>query len=114
MNIRFLMMWEMHYSATDSGMKIIHSKRVLVKSGSGPFLQEPYNEVIATALHKRLGVMPYTPYELFMEQGQPYSLCENFITKDTELISSYQLINSKKKRNDVSFYEHFTNPCKSI
>lgn len=103
-------------SASDGWLKkkwkIIHGKRVLVKSGSGPFLQEPYNEVIATALHKRLGVMPYTPYELLMEQGQPYSLCENFITKDTELISAYQLINSEKKRNDVSFYEHFTNLCK--
>ena len=34
--------------------KIIDGARVLVKSGVGAFNQEPYNEVVATELHRRL------------------------------------------------------------
>lgn len=56
--------------------KIMNGERVLLKSGVGAFNQEPYNEVAATALHRRL-MEPgeFTPYTLFEDGRRVYSAC---------------------------------------
>lgn len=103
-------------SASDGWLKkkwkIIHGERFLIKSGSGTVLQEPYNEVIATALHRRFNVAPFTTYDLIYVNGTPYSICKDFITANTELVSAAQMLNSQKRRNDVSYYSHLLNLCK--
>ena len=88
--------------------KIIDGKRVLVKSGSGFVNQEPYNEVIATELHRRL-LEPgtYTEYRLLEEDRRVYSACDNMLQEDEELVSAYDLIRRRKQRNsesDLMFY----------
>lgn len=102
-------------SASDGWLKkkwkIVHGERVLIKGGSGTLMQEPYNEVIASLMHKRLGIVPFTDYELLTENRLPYSICKNFITKDMDLVPAIQMINSKKKRNDISYYEHLSQLC---
>lgn len=82
-------------------------KRYLVKGGSGSYLQEPYNEVLATIIHKRLNIMPWVEYSLIYEDNRPYSVCKNFITEDTELVPGYFFLSTAKKSNDVSYFEHF-------
>ena len=88
--------------------KIIDGKRYLIKSGSGTTQQEPYNEVIATIICRRLGIN-HIPYTLTMINDYPYSACENFITKDTEFVSAYDLMKSEKKENHISTYRHYIN-----
>ena len=66
--------------------KIIDGKRCLLKSGSAPFRQQPFNEVIATVIMKRLGI-DHIPYTVTWIDDKPYSVCEDFVTKDTELTS---------------------------
>lgn len=34
--------------------------------------------------------------------------------KDTELVPAIQLLNSRKKRNDVSYYDHLINLCEGV
>ncbi len=71
---------------------IINQKRCLIKTGSNPFNQEPFNEVIATLIMQKLGITPYTVYKLYKDDAQgTCSVCENFITEDTELVSAYSL-----------------------
>ena len=68
--------------------KIIDGKRCLVKGGSNPFRQQPFNEVIAAGIMERLGI-PYVPYKVTWNKGAPYSVCEDFITRDTELVQHF-------------------------
>ena len=77
--------------------KIINGKRCLIKGGSNPFRQQPFNEVIASEVMKRLGVN-HIPYKVVWSEGAPYSICEDFITKDTELVSAWRLMQTQEKR----------------
>ena len=77
-------------------------KRILLKSGSGPFLQEPYNEVIATALHKRLlGREDFVPYAL----DNHHCSCPNMLEDNEELIPVWDVIASRRKPNDKNDFE---------
>lgn len=93
--------------------KIINGRVVLIKGGSTPFYQEPFNEVIASRLMDRLGI-PHVDYKLMWIEGKPYSVCENFVTQNTELIPAYRVMVSKKQQNHVSKYQHFTDVCASF
>ena len=93
--------------------KIMNGKRCLIKGGSNPAQQEPFNELLATAVMKRLNI-PHIPYSLMWDDGLPYSVCEDFITSDTELISAWHILNSQKKANHLSQYQHFINCCESL
>lgn len=94
--------------------KIVNGKRCLIKAGSNPYMQEPLNEVFGTKLHDRLGCKNYVPYTIAWEDGMPYSVCENFITTDTELVSAVSINRSIKRRSQYSSYEHFMNACKEL
>ncbi len=87
-------------------------KRWLVKSGSAPFFQEPLNEKIASVIQSKLNHMPFVDYDLIFDDEQPLSVCENFITPQTELISAYSVYETIPKEKSVSPYEHFLNCCK--
>lgn len=93
--------------------KIIDGKRCLVKGGSNPFRQQPFNEVIATEIMKRLGI-PHIPYTVMWNQGAPYSVCEDFVTGDTELIPAWRIMQIQKQENDISRYQHFINCCEVL
>lgn len=91
--------------------KIVNGKRCLLKSGSTPFMQQPFNEVIASIIMDRLNI-PHVSYSvIFDENGQPYSICEDFITGNTELVSAWRVMQANKKRSDVSVYQHYINCC---
>lgn len=86
-------------------------KRFLIKGGSGAYLQEPFNEVLASSIHNRLGLYPFVEYQLIWEDETPYSRCKNMITSETELVSAYQILNFDKKLNETSYYEHLLQMC---
>ncbi len=94
--------------------KIIDTKRCLIKAGSNPFMQEPINEVFGTRLHQRLGCKNYVSYNVLLEDGIPYSVCENFIDTNTELVNAVSINRSMKKRSQYSSYEHFMNACEKL
>ena len=93
--------------------KIANGKRCLIKGGSNPFRQQPFNEAIASKIMDRLGI-DHVPYNIIWEDGEPYSVCEDFVTRDTELISAWRIMQTQKKDNSTSVYQHFVNCCKSL
>lgn len=93
--------------------KIINGKRCLIKGGSNPFQQQPFNEVIATGVMERLNI-PHVPYSLIWNDGYPYSVCEDFVTPNTELISAWRVMKTQKKSNSDSVYQHFVKRCKDL
>ena len=92
---------------------ILDGKRCLVKAGSGPFQQQPFNEVIAYKIADRLGI-PHIPYTLLWDDGIPYSVCEDFVISDTELIPAWRVMQTQKKDNQTSVYQHYRNCCEKL
>lgn len=93
--------------------KIIGGKRCLVKGGSNPFRQQPFNEVIAAEIMKRLGIS-HVSYTVMWDKGAPYCVCEDFVSEDTELVPAWRIIQTQKKENNVSVYQHFLNCCEKL
>ena len=73
--------------------------RYLMKTGTPPFVQEPFNEVIGSHILSCLSV-PYTEYTLVKDDHRYYSRCRNFIDEDHEFVSAYYLCKS------MGFVEH--------
>ena len=53
-------------------------------------------------------------YEIIWDGNRPYCICENFVTRDTELIPAWQAIKMQKKSNSTSWYQHYINCCKDL
>jgi hypothetical protein len=94
--------------------KIMDGKRCLIKSGSEPFMQEPLNEKFASVIQRRLGLSNYVNYELVWENDIPYSICENFITPETELVSAFNIAQVIRKQNHISPFDHFIECCEQL
>jgi hypothetical protein len=83
--------------------KIVNGKRVLLKAGYGFTNQEPYNEVIATELHRRM--IPsgeYVAYTLFEDNRRVYSACDNMLGPNEELVPAWDVIRNIKQPNNLS------------
>ena len=93
--------------------KIIDGKRCLLKSGSNPYCQQTFNEVIASKIMERLGI-DHVPYSVTWINDEPYSVCEDFVTKDTELISAWRVLQLRTKANHESEYLHYVNICREL
>lgn len=92
---------------------IQNEKRILVKGGSSPYQQEPFNEVLASEICNRLNI-PHINYRLIKIENDFYCTCENLTTPDTELISAWNVINTLKKEKNTSDFEHLLKSCKNL
>jgi len=88
-------------------------KRMLVKGSSEPWKQEPFNEVIACAVMRRLGIV-HVPYSLMFDDGEPYSLCENFLSIDTELVPAWKVMHSSVMNTGDSDFTHLLRCCDQL
>ena len=93
--------------------KIINGKRCLIKGGSNSFRQQPFNEVIASGIMERLNI-PHVPYTVTWNKGVPYSVFEDFVDEDTELVPAWRMIQGKKRSNSTSVYPHFVDCCEDL
>jgi hypothetical protein len=89
---------------------VANGKRLLIKGGNDPWKQEPYNEVIASAIMKRLGIA-HVPYSLMFEEAEPYSVCENFLSVDTELVPAWKVFHSTTMNDGAYDYSHLLRCC---
>lgn len=69
--------------------------------------------MIAARIAERLGI-PHIPYTVIWDEGLPYSVCEDFVTPDTELIPAWRVIQAQKKDNQTSVYRHYRNCCEKL
>lgn len=51
---------------------------------------------------------------MIWDDNLPYSECEDFIDRDTELVSAWRIMQSLKKDNNTSVYQHYINCCESL
>lgn len=92
---------------------IADGKRCLVKGNHGSNSQESLNEIAATLLHQKQGRVPYVSYSTIRlgDNQQIYCVCESFTSDEVELIPAIDIVESKKKDNAMSMYEHFIHVC---
>lgn len=83
-----------------------NGRRMLYKQGSKPFYQQPYNEVFASRLLDKLE-LDHVQYALKPIKAKLYSVCETFVTANTEYIPALDVLTAKKKSNSDSSYTHF-------
>ena len=93
--------------------KISDGRRVLIKGGSGMAQQEPFNEVVASAVCRRLNI-PHVDYSLIWEDGKPYSLCGNMTSDRQDLVSAYALYTSAEKPDGVSTFDYILARCEAL
>lgn len=93
--------------------KIINGERCLIKGGSYPFMQQPFNEVIASKIMERLNIN-HIPYYVIWDSDKPYSICKDFITADTELVSAYRVMKTQEKDDSISAYTHYIKCCEEL
>ena len=86
---------------------IADGKRCLVKGNHGSHSQESLNEVLATLLHSRQNTQPFVSYKPM----KIYCVCESFTSNTVELIPAIDVVESRKKNNATSMYEHFIEVC---
>lgn len=92
---------------------ISDGKRFLVKGNHGGNSQESLNEVIASLIHQRQGKQPFVTYSpLQIQEDHPFCcICESFTTDEVEFIPAIDVVESVKKDNAISLYEHFIKVC---
>ena len=88
------------------GWIIENGKRVLVKGIYQPSREEPINEWLASNICKRLN-FEYCNYSIDIVNNKIVSKCDNFVTSDEEIISAYDVLNSKQKSNNINDFEHY-------
>lgn len=86
---------------------------VLVKESYKHFGQQAINEVFATKLHELQETdIPYVKYTATKtEDNGILCRCKSFTTKNMEFISAYEIVESSKKRNDISMYDYYIDIC---
>lgn len=92
---------------------IKNNERLLIKGGSAPYEQEPFNEVLASKICECLGI-PHADYSLVKIKDKYYSSCNNITTADTEIISAWNVLNTHKKEKRASSLENFLLRCKEL
>lgn len=73
--------------------------RYLLKGGYKNEILQPFNEVLATEICKRLG-FHHVSYTLDTYKDIVVSKCPCFITKDTELVTAYQILHNNITEED--------------
>lgn len=92
----------------------VDGERRLLKGGT-LLEQEPFNEVIATELFRRL-LTPgeYVPYELLEHHGGWVSSCPNFLTSTEEFIPAYYVRETQPRQPHHNDYRHYVECCLSL
>jgi len=86
--------------------------RMLVKGASSLYEQEPFNEKIASDIMAHLGI-DHIPYEIMTNKGKPYSICETFISEDTELVPALNIVMHEPQNAGDTRLSHLLRGCKN-
>lgn len=97
-------------NTTDGMLKkawiIENGTRYLLKGGYKNEILQPFNEVLASEICKRLG-FNHVEYTIDTYKDIVVSKCPCFITKDTEFITSYQIRNDMQRHDNEEDYEDY-------
>lgn len=77
--------------------------------------QEPYNEVLATELHKRLlSEHDYVRYHLEVDTSGPVSVCANFLTDVEEYVPAMYVMQAFEQDASTNDFNHYIRCCAQL
>jgi len=104
-------------SSADGWLKkkwiVQNNKRILIKGASTLYEQEPFNEKIASEVMTFLRIN-HISYELITKKDKPYSVCETFITEDTELIPALNIVLHEPQKDGDTRLTHLLRGCANL
>ena len=80
--------------------------RYLLKGGYRNDVMQPFNEVLASSICKRLDFSHVT-YNIDVFNNKIVSKCPCLINKDMEIITAYQIIHEDRKHKSILDYENY-------
>ena len=90
------------------------ARRVLHKAGAH-LNQEPYNELVATALHRRvLDAKDYVPYSLEGKGTSALSACDVFLTDEEEYVPAFYVNERASADERLTDYEKYIASCEEL
>lgn len=96
---------------------IENEKRILIKGGSETYQQEPFNEVLASEICKKLNIN-HTEYTLTKHENSQglffYSACPDIVSTNTELIPAFSIFRTAKADNNTDAVSLLFNACKNL
>lgn len=94
---------------------IVDDTRYLLKGNRGANSQQSLNEVLSSMLHEKQGFsnhVRYRPVKFTGSVSEQYGcICGDFASEMLEFIPAIDVVDSEKKDNAVSTYEHFIHVC---
>ena len=67
----------------------------------------------ASGIMARLNI-PHVPYTVAWNKSAPYSVSEDFVDEETELVPAWRILQSKKCGISHSVYRHFVDCCERL
>ena len=93
-----------------------YGNRFLVKGNWGSSYQQSLNEILATEIHKRQNIVPYTEYNLTsidVEGNNKGIGCYsyNFCNESLEFVSAWELLQLRKIKQNISLFHPLVDIC---
>ena len=89
-------------------------RRILHKAGAH-LNQEPYNELVATALHRRiLNACDYVPYSIEGTGTSALSICDVFLTDEEEYVPAFYVNQHANVDERLTDYERYVANCEEL
>lgn len=85
----------------------------LVKESRSYFGQQALNEAFSCYIHRlQDSDTPFVEYKTYsLDENSAVCKCNAFTSKDIELVSAYEIIESRKHRNDIALYDEYVDIC---
>lgn len=92
---------------------LMHEIPILVKESYKYYGQQSVNEVFATLIHERQkSEVPFVKYSAEVTEDRGILCkCPAFTSENVELLSAYEVVESRKTQNSQSLYDEYINIC---
>ena len=87
--------------------------RKLIKYGRPPYYEQPFNEMLATEICRRLN-FPHVSYSALIRGDRIFSSCPCFVDEDTEFVPAGFVQYAEKKQKGDSAFNHLISCCKKL
>lgn len=84
----------------------------LLKKGSPPYYEEPFNEKAVSNLLAKIAKVPFVSYDVAFVCRYAVSICKNFAEKDIEFVSAADIMNTAEKPIFYTADEHLRERCR--
>ncbi len=91
--------------------RIRNGKRILIKSGRKPNYDEPFNEVAATEVMRKICSVPFVEYSLTKINGHYYSSSEQFVPENLVLVPADDIYRTSERPKFITVEMHVRERC---